>query len=65
MFEIIGILAVWAAGAAASYSIPLIIGMLYSDTNKGNLAHAIIGYQAGRALLVLYIGLTFLYFVIT
>jgi len=65
MFETIGIIAVWLCGAALSYGIPLLSGMLYSDTKNGNLGHAFIGYHAGRVLCALYMALTFLYFVIT
>lgn len=61
MFEMIGIIAVWLAGAATAFYAPLIAGMVW----RGGLETIVVGYWAAKACLAAYLALTLIYFIVT
>ena len=64
MFEIVGMLAVWAIGLGLCFYVPLVGSLLISDRSH-NLGAAIIGWMVARALASSYVIATIAYLAIT
>ena len=64
MFEIIGVLSVWVAGAAAAFYAPILISGWWGKTGDG-LADLMIGLFIGILSLAVYLIVTMTYFAAT
>lgn len=64
MFEVIGIVAVWAAGAAAVFYLPILSFGLWTRTDEG-LSSLMMGLFVGKALLAVYVLASVAYLAVT
>lgn len=64
MFEVIGMLAVWIAGGAASFYLPILTCGLWAKTGDG-LSDLAAGLFVGWIILGVYLLCTIIYFIAT